>query len=208
MFYTQLMSLAGSLVDYVEPRLGTRHTRWIHFTSAGRPFAMASLSPDTRVDGDWGCGYALQDESIIGISHIHDWQLSGLLVMPVSGNHPDRGREALRSAFDRRAELCKPGDHRLLLQRDGTSVELTSTLRTGWHRFKFTSGIERYIILDLAGPLGPCSMSDAMIRQIGPRCFEAAVTNDATRRRSQPSRIHFFIELDTDAKLEMPGGLN
>ncbi|MEM6551222.1 MAG: GH92 family glycosyl hydrolase [Planctomycetota bacterium] len=191
----------------VEPRLGTRHTRWIHFTSAARPFPMLSLSPDTRVDGDWGCGYSLHDDSFVGISHVHDWQLAGLLVMPVRG-HVDASvdRNGLRSPFDRSAEHCKPGDHRFVLQRDGTSVELTATLRTGWHRYRFVGEGPRSIVLDLAGPLGPCEMADASLCALGPRRFEASVTNLPTRRRSQPVRLYFAIELDTDTVLQEARG--
>ncbi|NJL28012.1 MAG: hypothetical protein HC897_08970 [Thermoanaerobaculia bacterium] len=98
--YAEPMLSENDLSQHVEPRLGIRHTRWIHFTSAARPFPMMSLSPDTQVDGDWGKGYALADTSIIGISHVHDWQLAGLMVMPVSGDWDDRlGREGLRSPF-------------------------------------------------------------------------------------------------------------
>ncbi|NJL28013.1 MAG: hypothetical protein HC897_08975 [Thermoanaerobaculia bacterium] len=60
--------------------------------------------------------------------------------------------------FDRHREHCKPGDHRFVLERDHTAVELTATLRTGWHRYHFARTQKRSISIDLAGPLGPCEM--------------------------------------------------
>ena len=44
-------------VDYVEPRIDTRNSRWIFFSSACRPFGMMNLSPDTVLQNDWGSGY-------------------------------------------------------------------------------------------------------------------------------------------------------
>src|SRR5437879_730163 len=85
---------SGTSVDYaalVEPRLGTTLTRWIHFASACRPFGMVNLSPDTRPAGDWGSGYSILHDRVFGFSHIHDWQVAGLLVMPVVGNVDPRG---------------------------------------------------------------------------------------------------------------------
>ena len=43
-------------VDLVDPRIDTFQTRWLFFASASRPFGMVSLSPDTKLDGDWGAG--------------------------------------------------------------------------------------------------------------------------------------------------------
>ena len=46
-----------SPAELVEPRVDTQNARWIFFASASRPFGMVSLSPDTKVEGDWGAGY-------------------------------------------------------------------------------------------------------------------------------------------------------
>ena len=70
-------------VDLVDPRIDTSQTRWIFFASASRPFGMVSLSPDTKLDGDWGAGYIYVEPYIRAFSHIHDWQLAGIPVMPI-----------------------------------------------------------------------------------------------------------------------------
>ena len=187
----------------VEPRVGTTQTRWIHFSSACRPFGMASLSPDTRVSGDWGCGYYFEDSQIVGFSHVHDWQIAALLVMPVVGEvDPRGGPEAFASPFSHDDEVVKPGDHRVFLQRYGISAELTATLRAGVHRYTFPSGQPAAILVDLASTLGPSDMGEATLRQLSPRRFEGSVVNLPTRRRPKPLRVFFAIELDHDATLE------
>ena len=37
------------LTDYVDPRIGTAHSRWFFFTPAAVPFGMAKLAPTTEV---------------------------------------------------------------------------------------------------------------------------------------------------------------
>ena len=76
---------AKTPVDYVDPRIDTHKSRWIYFSSACRPFGMVNVSPDNKVDGDWGAGYIYDEPWIRCFSHIHDWQMAGVPVMPVVG---------------------------------------------------------------------------------------------------------------------------
>jgi predicted alpha-1,2-mannosidase len=192
--------------DLVEPRLGNICGRWISFSSACRPFGMVNLSPDTRVDGDWRCGYNLSESQILGFSHVHDWQIGGILVMPVIST-PDvaAGVTAWQSPFSRSTEICKPGYHRLRLDRSDVVVELTSSLRVGVHRYQFPSHAElRAVVIDLQTTCGPCSMGESSLVQIDARRFEGHVINLPTRRRPKPLTIYFSIEVDTDARLVRP----
>ena len=45
-----------SLVSYVEPRIGTAHCRWFHFTPGAVPFGMAKPAPSTNghLGNKWG----------------------------------------------------------------------------------------------------------------------------------------------------------
>ena len=187
----------------VEPRVGTTQTRWIHFSSACHPFGMVSLSPDTRIDGDWGCGYFLDDEQIVGFSHAHDWQIGAVLVMPVAGDvEPIGGAPAFASPFSHDDETVKPGDHRVLLQRYGIGAELTASLRVGVHRYRFPAGEKAAIVVDLASTVGPSDMGDAVLHQLDARRLQGHVVNLETIRRPKPLTVYFAIELDADAQLE------
>src|SRR5438067_13903441 len=70
-------------VDLVYPLLDAAHSRWFYFSSACRPFGMVSLFPDNNISGEWESGYRYAEDTIRDFSHIHEWQLSGVAVMPV-----------------------------------------------------------------------------------------------------------------------------
>ena len=186
----------------VEPRLGNTIGRWISFASACRPFGLVALSPDTRVNGDWGCGYNLADTEIVGFSHIHDWQSGGVLLMPVTGDVPaTAGPDGFKSAFSRDTELCKPGYHRVQLDRYNITAELTATTRAGIHRYTFPASTDAAILIDLASQCGPCAMSSAQLIQLNPRTFEGHVVNAPTIRKPKTHTVFFVLTLDTDATL-------
>jgi predicted alpha-1,2-mannosidase len=195
-----------NLTDYaalVEPRVGTTQTRWIHFSSACRPFGMVSLSPDTRINGDWGCGYVWGDTQIVGFSHVHDWQIGALLVMPVIGDVDSRGGpDAFASAFSHDQEIVKPGDHRVHLQRYDIAAELTASLRVGCHRYTFPKDEDAAILLDLASTLGPSHMGEGSLHRLDARRLEGRVVNLETGRRPKPLTVYFALELNHDAILE------
>ena len=187
---------------WVEPRLGTTQTRWLAFSSACRPFGLVNLSPDTRLEGDWGCGYAFDDDTILGFSHVHDWQIGALLVMPALGPvDPRGGPHAWASPFSHAEEVVRPGYHRVQLRRWGIAVELTATTRVGLHRCAFPASREAAIVLDLASALGPSAMGEAALRRLDPRRLEGSVVNLPTRRRPKPLRVYFALALDQDATL-------
>ena len=41
-------AVAENLSQYVEPRIGTAHCRWFHFTPGAMPFGMAKPAPSTN----------------------------------------------------------------------------------------------------------------------------------------------------------------
>jgi predicted alpha-1,2-mannosidase len=140
--------------QYVNPFIGTGghgHT----FPGATLPFGMVQLSPDTRIDGSWdGCGgYHYSDSIIYGFSHTH---LSGtgvsdygdILIMPTIGA-PSMDNKIYSSKFTHLKEKANAGYYEVVLDDDNIKAELTSTLRTGIHRYTFPKGEKANIILDL-----------------------------------------------------------
>jgi len=164
LLYSILMSLSvlGSNPDYagfVNPFIGTGghgHT----FPGAALPYGMVQLSPDTRTQGWDACsGYYDSDRSILGFSHTH---LSGtgigdfgdILFTPVSGSIPTDQKGALKeyysSVFDKSSERAEPGYYKVkLVSPAPISCELTATLRTGTHRYRYPSGKDAFIVVDL-----------------------------------------------------------
>lgn len=137
----------------VDPFIGTDahgHT----FPGAAVPFGMVQLSPDTRLTGWDGCsGYHYSDSVIYGFSHTH---LSGtgvsdygdVLLMPVTGK-VQLNNELYSSPFRKEHEFAQPGYYRVLLDKPGVLAEMTSTARTGFHRYTFPQNRNSHLIIDL-----------------------------------------------------------
>jgi predicted alpha-1,2-mannosidase len=141
--------------QYVDPFIGTGghgHT----YPGATLPFGMVQLSPDTRTDQSWdGCGgYHQSDSLIYGFTHTH---LSGtgcsdygdILLMPTVGK-PVYENKKYASRFSHQKEKASPGYYSVHLDNPNVDVELTTTLRTGLHKYTFPKTDQANIILDLA----------------------------------------------------------
>jgi predicted alpha-1,2-mannosidase len=189
----------AAYVDLVDPLIDTHNSRWFFFSSACRPFGMVNLSPDTQPDGDWGAGYRYGEKHIRAFSHIHDWQLAGVPVMPVVGPmNGHEGFEAYKSAFSHDKEVAKPGYHKVVLEDYGITAELTSTKRVGFHRYLFPKTDSAYVFFDVGAKLGPMSMQDAQIRRVTNRELAGYATMAPTIRRKKPSTVYFVALFDRD----------
>lgn len=147
----------NSLISYVNPFIGTGghgHT----YPGATMPFGMMQLSPDTRLDGWDGCsGYHYSDNYIYGFSHTH---LSGtgvsdygdILLMPtnqVNFNNGANGKQGYRAHFSHDNEVAEPGYYKVHLDSTNIDVELTVSLRSGMHQYKFPDANNQVVMLDL-----------------------------------------------------------
>ena len=173
---------AADPLRWVDPRIGTGGHGHC-FPGASVPFAAVQLSPDTFNDQwDWCSGYHISDSSTMGFSHTH---LSGtgcgdlldFLVMagtgpvklvPGSRANPEEG---YRSRFSHADEVIEPGYYSVLLQDPKVKVELTSTERTGLHRYTFPQSDDAWLILDLSHSYltnGGSSVYTAELQQSAP----------------------------------------
>jgi predicted alpha-1,2-mannosidase len=181
-------------VDWVNPLIDTVKPRWFYFASAARPFGLVALSPDTHTEGDWNAGYRYRDTRIQCFSHLHEWQLAGLPVMPVlaATDLADPSSE-----FSRDNEIVRPGYHRLDLTTHRVTAELTSTARVGFHRYTFPSGESSRLFIDLSRTLMECKMSDWETHPNADRTeLTGSFTLSRTHRRPKPVRVHFHAAFD------------
>ena len=137
-----------NLVEYVNPNIGTVHSRWFFYTPAAEPFGMAKLGASTN--GTYGnnqgweaIGYEDNHTSIDGFPCLHEFQIGGISLMPVTGEvktnpgkleDPDKG---FRSRFDKKDETARPGYYSVLLKDYQVKAELTATARVGFQRYTF-----------------------------------------------------------------------
>ncbi len=154
-------------VDKVYPLLDTENSRWFFFSSASRPFGMVNLSPDTQINGDWGGGYKYSTDTVKGFSHVHEWQLSGVSVMPVTisvSNEKDIFTD-FYSKFSHETEEIAAGYHSLVLDRYQINSELTSTKRVGFHKYTYPKNTQKAILFNLNSVLGPCDNTNGVLEK-------------------------------------------
>lgn len=189
--------LAEDPVDLVDPLIGTATPRYDYFAAAALPFGMVALSPDTKHGELWNGGYRHGDPFILSFSHVHNIQLAGVPVMPLTGgNTAHLGLDANKATFSRATEIAKPGYHRLELTDRNVTVELTATCRAGLHRYTFPATNEVHLAFDLSATLGPCAMSNAFALRVSDREIAGWSTMKPTHRRKTPCTVYFVARFD------------
>src|SRR5579862_4024693 len=190
----------------VDPMIGTGpegHT----FPGATAPFGMVQLSPDTQIryfkqSYKWAAGYRYEDTTILGFSHTHfsgagHSDLGDVLLMPVGGaqvplepGDPDKPHSGYRSRFSHADEHAEPGYYSVFLQDSGVHAELTASERVGVHRYTFSDGATRHVLLDLRSSIynypGKVLWSRIRVRKDG------TVTGMRETRGWAPGRQLFF----------------
>lgn len=176
------------VLKYVDPNIGTAHSRWFFYTPAAVPYGMAKLAPSTNAhygnpSGWEAVGYDTRHNSIEGFVHFHEWQIGGVNMMPTTGelkvvpgelDHPDMG---YRSRFDRSNEVAEPGYYQVVLDDYHIKAELTATKRVGVHRYTFPKNSQSRIIIDIGNEQGESGdVRKASIKMIDDTHFEGFVT--------------------------------
>ncbi|MBP6758444.1 MAG: GH92 family glycosyl hydrolase [Flavobacterium sp.] len=186
------------LVDKVYPLLDTENSRWFFFSSASRPFGMMNLSPDTGIKGDWGGGYKYKTDTVKGYSHIHEWQMAGLSVMPVTLSEANKKNifKDFYSKFSHETEKISPGYHSLKLDRYQITTELTSTKRIGFHRYTFPKNVQKAILFNLNTILGPCENTNGTLEKDNDNELSGTFVMSVTPRRPKPLKVFFKIKMN------------
>lgn len=143
--------------EYVDTKMGAGHSRWMIAPGPWMPFSMVKLSPDNQ-NAAWQGGYEPNFESIGCFSHVHEWTVAGLGIMPTNGQlqikvgdekDPDSG---YRSRIDKSTEKAPLGYYTVNLSDYNIKAELTSTTRCGFQRYTFPDSLENRILIDLQIP--------------------------------------------------------
>ncbi len=196
---------------YVKPNIGTTHSRWFFYTPAAVPFGMAKLAPSTN--GSYGnpsgweaVGYEDGHSSIEGFPCFHEFQIGGVMLMPVTGNFKtlpgklDEPAKGYRSLFDKRTEQAGPGYYSVVLKDYNIKSELTATKRVGFQRYHFPQSDSAFVIFDIGNQLGESGkVKDAYIRLVNSNTIEGWVTTlpEYVKKYQQGASIsmYFYAEL-------------
>lgn len=177
-----------NFLKYVNPDIGTAHSRWFFYTPAAVPYGMAKLAPSTN--GHYGnpsgweaVGYDTRQNSIEGFVNFHEWQIGGISFMPSNGilkvkpGDLEGPKNGYRSGFDRKNQVAEPGYYKVLLDDYRITAELTATKRVGFHRYTFSKNDHSHIILDIGNKQGESSdVTDASVKMVDDKHFEGYVT--------------------------------
>lgn len=185
------------LTDYVNPFLGTapltnpadigfkppwRVWAGLTFPGASVPNAMVQVSPITRFGS--GAGYEYENTVIHAFAHTNKghWNLCYIPILPVSGSvNPDD----FGSTFNHKNESAHPGYYQVYLERYHINAEMTSTLRTAYHRYTYRDDRDaKRLVVNL--PVSNERIKDWKIVQAGESSFEGF--------QSANEKVFFYAE--------------
>jgi predicted alpha-1,2-mannosidase len=136
-------------VDYVDPFIGTDGTGHT-FPGPSRPFGMVQPGPD-NADGGWAftSGYQYNSPLISGFSQNRASgtgipELGDVLIQPSQSLKDD-----FASHYEKSTEVAKPGYYAVNLTENEVKVELTSSVRSAFHRYTFKRGGKVWVLVDL-----------------------------------------------------------
>ena len=199
--------------QYVEPRIGTAHCRWFHFTPGALPFGMAKPAPSTNgslgnKSGWEATGYDYREMTIEGFPCLHEFQIGGIALMPTSGAlvtvpglPTDSVRTGYRSRFRRETEQATAGYYSVMLDDYGIRAELTATERVAFERFTFPAGAENHILFTIGCRQGESgAVRDACVTYTDDGRVEGGVVTEPEYvKKYQPGAtvpLYFSAELD------------
>lgn len=150
--------------EYVNPFLGTapltnsidigynppqdwRVWAGLVFPGSSLPNAMVQLSPITKYRS--GAGYQYEDCTIYAFAHTNKghWNLCNIPIMPAAG---DISPDNFSSTFSHKNESAQPGYYQVFLERYNINVELSSTLRCGYHKYTYNNEQSKKLVVNLA----------------------------------------------------------
>ena len=178
------------VLDYVNPNLGTVHSRWFVYTPASEPFGLAKLGASTNgtygnKDGWEAVGYEDGHTSIDGFPCLHEFQVGGVALMPITGEAKTRPgllenpEEGWRSTFQKSDEVADAGYYSVVLQDYGIRTELTATARVGYQRYTFPASEDSHILLNIGNRQGESgAVRDARIEVVNPQTVQGYVVTE------------------------------
>ncbi|WP_285057456.1 GH92 family glycosyl hydrolase [Pedobacter ginsengisoli] len=196
--------------DYVDTKMGTAHSRWMIAPGPWMPFSMVKLSPDNQNSG-WQAGYEPSFESVGVFSHIHEWTMAGLGMLPVNGPLKIRtgdqrnGTDGYRSQIDKSTEEAPLGYYKVMLTDYNVKAELTATTRCGFQRYTYPKATDSRIMIDLQIPAEyRYQLKDVTLKKVSDYRIEG-VTRQFTPGAwsgdvNQDYKVHFVIEFDQPIK--------
>ncbi len=189
-------------VSWVDPYIETTRGRYFFFVTGSQPFGMISAAPMTRNKNQYGGGYNYNSTEVLGYPQIHGWMLSGLSMMPTTGDiDPLKGEKLWKAKFSHDDEIVQPGYHRQYLKSYNVWVEQTAIDRVSFYRLTYTKDDIADILLNLGGYMGTSTMTDAIVTKTNDNTLEGEF-NTTGRLWGGPDNIKIFFVATFDRPFE------
>ena len=201
------------VLDYVNPNLGTVHSRWFVYTPASEPFGLAKLGASTNgtygnKDGWEAVGYEDGHNSIDGFPCLHEFQVGGVALMPITGEAKtkpgllENPEDGWRSSFQKTDEVADAGYYSVVLQDYGVRAELTATARVGYQRYTFPASEDSHILLNIGNRQGESgAVRDARIEVVNPQTVQGYVVTEPEYvkkyQKGASVPMYFYAQFDT-----------
>ena len=193
-------------LSLVNPYIETTRGRYFFFVTGSQPFGMIGAAPLTRNKNQFGGGYNYNSDTVLGFPQIHGWMLSGLELMPVSGNiDAGRGEQAWQSAFSHDGEIVQPGYHRLYLDRYHAWVEQTAADRASLYRITYTEHSDAALLINLGGYLSTTTMTNAHAGKTGDNQI-SGYFDTRGRLWGGPDRVRIYFVVETSLPIAQMKG--
>lgn len=214
---------AEDWTQYVEPRIGTAHCRWFHFTPGALPFGLAKPAPSTNgsLGNKWGweaTGYDYRENTIEGFPCLHEFQIGGIVLMPTSGKlvtvpglPTDSVKTGYRSHFTRENEVATAGYYSVLLDDYQIQAELTATPRVAFQRFTFPEDTENHILFNIGNRQGESgAVKDAYVTYTADGHIEGWVTTipEYVKKYQPGATVQLYFSAVLDRKPESYGSFH
>lgn len=191
------------LAQFVDPTIGSGGHGHV-FVGANVPFGGVQLGPSNITEGwDWCSGYHVSDTTVIGFAHTH---LSGtgigdkgdILLMPLTGalQGPIKAVTYL-SPYSHANETAEAGYYRTHLDRYGVDVELTTTPRTGFHRYTYPATDSARVLVNLYDGIGWDAASELKLTAVNDSTVEGY---RLSKGWAPDDRVYFVAEFSKPIK--------
>jgi len=186
--------------DYVDVFKGTAHSRWMIGPGPWLPNGMVKISPDNQTAG-WCAGYEYSIEQIDCFSHVHEWTMAGLGMMPTVGplrTRPGLEEDGYSSRFDKSTERGGIGLYEVQLKDSGIHVALTATTRASLQAYTFPASDSARVIFDFNLPTEyRMRVLETQVRRTGPAEIEGTIQTDVPQvnyNGDQRYDLHFVTQ--------------
>jgi predicted alpha-1,2-mannosidase len=137
------------VIDFVDPFIGTDGTGHT-FPGPSMPFGMVQPGPDNADNGwEYTSGYQYKAPLIVGFSQTRASgtgipELGDVLLQPSQTR-----RDEFASTYDKKSEVAEVGYYAVSLRENNVRIELTTGVRTAFHRYTFDRPGRAWVLVDL-----------------------------------------------------------